>query len=117
MAIAAPTIDGVLTRAEIIEKVGDIPVARIFLKPVPGTATERDVLDLDAHQDLLCELVNGILVKKPMGFLESRIAILLARILDEYLDRTGLGVTAGEAGMLRLTSNNIRIPDASFFLW
>src|SRR5881409_1538359 len=101
MALAAPPTRKWLTMAEVLERVGDIPLDRILKRPRPGTATEQDVLDLDDHEDILCELIDGILVKKPVGYLESRIAATLIRKLDEYLESSGLGVLAGEAGMLR----------------
>src|SRR5205085_9749442 len=85
--------------------------------PEPGTATEQDVLDLDDHQDILCELIDGILVRKPMGYEESRIAVILGRHLDAYLEKSDRGFAAGEAGMLTLAPGLIRIPDLSVMLW
>ena len=36
--------------------------------PPPGTATEQDVTELVDHADRLCELIDGILVEKTMGY-------------------------------------------------
>src|SRR5438270_12331972 len=77
-----------LTMADVIARVGDIPLDRILNHPEPGTATEQDVLDLDDHQDILCELIDGILVRKPVGYEESRIAAALIKFLGIYLDKS-----------------------------
>ncbi len=47
----------------------------------PGTATERDVIAVHDRENRLCELVDGALVEKVMGFDESRFAILLGAYL------------------------------------
>jgi Uma2 family endonuclease len=112
-----PTKPRYFTVAEVIERLGDIPMDRILNHPEPGTATEQDVLDLDDHEDILCELIDGILVRKPMGFEESRIAFELGAHLAIYLDKTGLGFAAGADGMLTLSQGQIRIPDVSVMLW
>ncbi len=52
------------TAVDLVERFGDIPLSRIVRDPPPGTATEQDVIDLDGHQDRLCELVDGTLVEK-----------------------------------------------------
>jgi hypothetical protein len=63
---------GLENLAELIHLLGDIPPERIRMHPLPGTATERDVLDaLEAPQKRLCELVDGVLVEKTMGAMES----------------------------------------------
>src|SRR5256885_666916 len=73
-----PRLNGHLpsrTVADLVHELGDIPANRILLQPAPGTATEADLLRaLDGANKVLCELVNGTLVEKPMGFQESRIA-------------------------------------------
>jgi Uma2 family endonuclease len=69
------------------------------------------------YEDRLFELVEGVLVEKAMGFLESRIAIVIGRLLDSYCEQKDLGIVAGEAGLMRLTSGLVRIPDVSVVLW
>src|SRR5437868_12257842 len=117
MAIAAPSKPRFLTMADVVERVGDIPLERILNHPEPGTATEQDVLDLDDHDDILCELVDGILLKKPIGFEESRLAIILASYFLAYFDVNPLGIVAGADGMLKLAPGLVRIPDVSVILW
>ena len=73
-----------------------------------------DVVAMDAHEDRLCELVDGVLVEKAMGFLESSLACVLIQLLKNFLDQYRLGVVAGEQGMIRLAPDLVRIPDVSF---
>jgi Uma2 family endonuclease len=111
------TIADPSTIAELLEQLGNIPPARIRLRPPPGLATEADVLALHDHEDRLYELVDGILVEKAMGFRESFLAMALAKFVGNFLDQNPLGIVAGEAGMLRLAPGLVRIPDVSFISW
>jgi Uma2 family endonuclease len=81
---------------------------------MPGTATERDVIRLHDTKGKLCELVDGVLVEKVMGFPESRLAIRLAHLIQSFLDEHDLGELAGADGTLRLMPGQVRIPDVSF---
>ena len=45
----------------------------------PGTATEQDILDADDHEDRLFELVDGVMVEKPIGIKESILASAVQR--------------------------------------
>ena len=105
------------TVADLLAYLGDIPPARIRLHPPPGTATEQDVLDVQARTDRLCELVDGVLVEKAMGFRESFLAIALSAILWGFVKPRKLGVVTGEDGMVRLASGLVRIPDVAFVSW
>jgi hypothetical protein len=57
--------------AELLHDLGDIPPERIIFDPLPGTATEADLLRKVEAEDQLCELVDGVLVEKPTGMYES----------------------------------------------
>jgi len=105
------------TFADVQQRLGGIPLERIHLYPWPGLATERDVLDVHARTGRLCELVDGILVEKPMGFYESALATVIGHFLRNYLEQRNLGIVGGEAGMLKILRNRIRIPDVSFIRW
>src|SRR5262249_23490903 len=48
-----------------------VPASRIRLTPPPGTAVEDDVLRIQREEGRLCELIDGVLVEKPMGYQES----------------------------------------------
>jgi Uma2 family endonuclease len=105
------------TVADLLESLGDIPPERVRMRPHPGTATEDDVLAILAREKRLCELVDGVLVEKPVGFDESRMASEIIVALVLYLRAHDLGTVAGEAGMLRLLPGLVRIPDVSFVSW
>jgi Uma2 family endonuclease len=105
------------TVADLIEQLGDIPASRIRLHPTPGTATEKDVIEAEARTSRLCELWDGVLVEKPMGFFESRLAALLIHFLEDFLELHDLGFVIGEAGMLRVMPGQVRLPDVSYFAW
>ncbi len=84
---------------------------------MPGTATERDVIELHDRENRLFELVNGTLVEKVMGFDESIYALLLAASLIDHLKTHDVGKVVGSDGMLRLFPGMVRIPDAAFISW
>jgi hypothetical protein len=69
--ITAPTIK---TMADLQTRLGGIPLDQIWIRPAPGTAIERDVIEAEARDNRLCELVDGTLVEKAVGFEESRLA-------------------------------------------
>lgn len=100
--------------AEWLHDLGDIPLDRIIFDPWPGSATEADLLRKCEVEKQLCELVDGTLVEKPMGFVESLIASAAIQYLRAYVSKHNMGIVAGEAGMLRLTRGLVRIPDVSF---
>ena len=102
------------TAADLLRELGDIPPGRIRLTPNPGEATEADLL---APEGKLCELVDGILVEKAMGSVESMLNFELGLFLGTYVKRHRLGVVPGSDGMVRLMPGQIRLPDLSFPSW
>jgi Uma2 family endonuclease len=105
------------TLADLRRRLGGIPLERIWFHPAPGTATEKDVIEAEARENRLCELVDGTLVEKAVGFEESRLAIELSHLIKSYLDKHDLGICVGEAGMMRIAPGLVRIPDLSFISW
>ena len=91
-----PRVD---TVADLLHRLGDIPPERILMRPPPGTATEKDVIEsLEAPRKRICELVEGVLVEKPMGAGEALYAPVILRLwrrlprsmtLASYCRRTG----------------------------
>jgi Uma2 family endonuclease len=113
--ILSPPTEG--TMAQLIAHLGDIPPERIRLQPAPGRATEEDVINANERLSCLCELIDGVLVQKPMGYYESRLAVILIYFLEAYLAKNDLGFVLGEAGMLCVAPGQVRMPDVSFFFW
>lgn len=114
MATVADSQATVWTASEVLARFGDIPIARILTSPRPGSATEEDVVELLDHHDRLCELIDGVLVEKTMGWKESYYAMLIARLLGNYVDANQLGIVLGPDGLFRLTPGQIRLPDVAF---
>jgi Uma2 family endonuclease len=102
------------TFEDIMNELGGIPAGRIWAYPVPGTATEQDVLAIRARTGRLCELIDGTLVEKAMGLEESTLAIVLAAALLDYVRTHKCGLVAGADAMMRLFPGQVRIPDVSF---
>jgi Uma2 family endonuclease len=103
--------------AEMVERLGNIPLARIRCTPPPGTATERDLLIAMRRSDRLYELVDGTLVEKTMGLSESMIAGQVLIEIGIFARRQDLGIPDGADGTVRLLKGLVRIPDVSFFCW
>jgi Uma2 family endonuclease len=112
--IAPPTIK---TLADLRKRLGGIPLDRIWFHPAPGTATEKDVVDVEVRENRLCELVDGTLVEKAMGFEESRVAFELGTLVGPYVRQNDLGICVGADGMMRIAPGLVRIPDLSFIAW
>ena len=106
-----------LTLQDVVDRLGGIPLCRILARPAPGTATEADLLAVNARKLHLCELVDGVLVEKAMGLRESMLAVVIAGLLGEFARSRNLGLVAGEAGTLRLLGGLIRLPDVAFIPW
>jgi Uma2 family endonuclease len=116
-AVAQP-LDSADTLADLLERLGNIPLDRIRLHPAPGTATERDVIAIRGTRDHhLCELIDGVLVERAMGTKESLLASLIVHYLWDFLETHDLGLALGPDGVVRLWPGRIRIPDAAFFSW
>jgi Uma2 family endonuclease len=95
-------------------RAGQVALDRIFVDPAPGTATVEDAVTSKDKLGIGCELVNGILVAKPMGHYESHIAVLLSHLIYQYLDSHPIGVLYDAEAPYLLLPDNVRKPDVSF---
>jgi Uma2 family endonuclease len=100
-----------------LDRLGGIPADRVRFRPAPGEATEQDAIDAERRFGVLCELIDGTLVEKPIGLYESVLAIILARALSEFVSSRKLGIVAGSDGLFRVLPGQIRLPDVSFTSW
>jgi Uma2 family endonuclease len=102
---------------DLVERLGGIPLSRILVDPAPGTATEADVLEAERQFKRLYELVDGVLVEKDMGYVESLLAGALIQILRNFVVPRNLGLVSSPDGSVRLFPGLIRIPDVAFAKW
>ena len=73
-----------------------------------------DVLD---RENRPCELVDGTLVEKALGYEESEIALLIGTFLNNFVRPRKLGIVTGADGTIRLFPGLVRIPDVAFASW
>ena len=71
---------------------------------------------LAERHGILCELVDGVLVEKPMGYFESGIAMALGFYLELYFEEHPIGIVGGESGPMKTTPGQVRMPDVSVVL-
>jgi Uma2 family endonuclease len=102
---------------QLVERLGDIPPSRVCLDPFPGTATERDLLRKHGRPHKLYELIEGTLVEKAMGHVESIVAAELIRVLGNFIKQHQLGYFSGSDDLIRLMPKVVRGPDVSFTSW
>lgn len=103
--------------ADLQEKLGGIPAARIRLFPPPGCATEENVIEIQTCEHRLFELEDGILVEKGMGWYESLIAAFLVAEIHLFLKQHDLGKVLGADGTIQILPGVVKIPDVSFISW
>ena len=107
----------IVTLADLLSRLGGISPKRVRFSPLPGTATQKDLIAVALVDDRLFELVDGTLVEKAVGYRESFLACTLIRLLGTFIDNHKLGITTGPDGMLRLFPGLIRAPDVAFVSW
>ena len=111
-------LDAPETLADLHERLGFVPLDRIRMDPLPGTATEADVIrHLDGGNKRLYELVDGTLVEKAVGTLESILAIAISSRINRFVEEQDLGLVSGADGPFRMLLGNVRYPDVSFIPW
>jgi Uma2 family endonuclease len=115
-AVVSPS-ESIVTLADLVAALGDVPLSRVRFHPAPGTATEADVIAVERRENRLCELIDGVLVEKPIGYRESFLALAIASFLRDHVDVRNLGLVTGADGMMRLFAGLVRIPDVAFVAW
>jgi Uma2 family endonuclease len=115
--VPTPSPTRFATVADLLDQLGGVPAERVRLHPWPGTAEEKDVIEAEERENRLCELIDGVLVEKTMGFFESWLAAALIILLGDFATRNRLGIVTGADGTIRLAAGLVRIPDVSFVSW
>lgn len=117
MLISAKAMAKAETAADLLHRLGDIAPERIRMFPYPGTATVKDVVEIEARENRLFELVDGVLVEKIMGYQEALIATVIIHALYDFVSPRDLGAVTGPDGMIRFPKNLVRMPDVAFVKW
>lgn len=105
------------TIADLQRHLGGIPLSRIRMCPPPGMATLEDALFIDQHEDLACELIDGVLVEKTVGWYESLLAGYIVQALNNFLESHNLGKALTTDATLQILPDQVRMPDACFIGW
>jgi Uma2 family endonuclease len=114
----APPAGKIDTVADLLHQLGDIPAHRVLWDPVPGTATEADVVRyVDGDDKRLVELIDGTLVEKTMGAFEGRLGLLVGHFMEDFLEIHDLGIAFGADAPFRILPRQVRLPDVSFVSW
>jgi Uma2 family endonuclease len=114
MSVAPPTIR---TLADLLQRLGGVPLDRIRFHPSPGTATVRDVVRVYEEEGKVCELVEGVLLEKAVGYAESQLAVFLGGLLNAFVLPRNLGIVTGPDGAVELMADLVRVPDLAFTNW
>jgi len=117
MATASVPQARIKTLADLLDRLGGVPLDRIRFHPPPGTATVQDVIAIADHEDKLCELVEGVLVEKVMAYRESGLAAFVVTLLNTFVIPRNLGIVTPADGTFELMPDLVRIPDAAFTNW
>ncbi|AMV39551.1 Uma2 family endonuclease [Planctomyces sp. SH-PL62] len=105
------------TMQDLIDRLGGVAPARILMKPPPGSATEADAIAVNEKKRVLCELVDGVLVEKGMGHVESIIAGAIHAMIRAFVRSRKLGVTTVADGPYRVAPGVVLVPDVAFVSW
>jgi Uma2 family endonuclease len=109
--IAVATLE-MTALSEILDRLGNVPPVRVHLPKPRRELDESDWLRLPNRQRY--ELVDGILVEKPMGWRESWLGMVLGSLLTEFVIQHRLGIVLGADGTTRV-DGQIRLPDVAFY--
>src|SRR5262245_58050394 len=112
----APAEADLITLAELLESLGGIPAERVRLRFPLGSATEEEFIRFAEKTGRGCELVDGVIVEKAMGYYESRLAAVLLQVLGNFLVAQPLGFVLAPDGMVRV-ERQVRMPDVAFYPW
>ncbi|MCS7306352.1 MAG: Uma2 family endonuclease [Thermoguttaceae bacterium] len=102
------------TLNDLLEQLGGVPAERVRMVPMPGTATEEDLLAVESRTGRVLELIDGVLVEKVVGWYEMAVAVELAWLLKRYVQDRGWGVVLRTEGPLRIFPGQVRSPAVAY---
>lgn len=102
--------------SEILAELGGIPAERVRREPAPGSAKKQDLLAV-CRNATICELVDGTLVEKAMGWRESLLAMVLGSLVRNFVVTHNLGIVTGPDGLTEILDATVRSPDVAFTSW
>jgi Uma2 family endonuclease len=117
MSTVQPVRPRIKTLADLLDRLGGVPLDRIRFHPFPGTATVQDVIEIQEREGRLCELIEGVLLEKTVGLIESRLAVYLGGLFNAFVIPRNLGLVTGPDGTVELMADLVRIPDVAFTSW
>ena len=103
--------------ADLAQRLGGVALSRIRTQPAPGTATVADVIEIQEREGVVCELIEGVLVEKAMGYSESSIGGIMYALLLAYVRSRNLGIVIPADGTVQLMPGVVRAPDVAFTSW
>src|SRR5438045_6494600 len=81
--------------ADVLHELGGVAPTRVRAWPLPGMATERDLIGIQRREKRYFELVDGTLVEKVMGAPEACLTVELNFALKLHLQQHDAGFTMG----------------------
>jgi Uma2 family endonuclease len=115
--VATSAGSAIRTLADLLDRLGGVPLDRVRFHPAPGTATVQDVIGIHQREGTLCELVEGVLVEKAMGWNESSLAGILVSFLNAFVLPRNLGIVTPPDGAMEISPDVVRMPDVAFTSW
>jgi len=109
---SSPWLDWTLH--DLLEQLGGVPADRVRMVPLPGTATEEDLLAVESRTGRICELIDGVLVEKLLGGYEMAVAAELASLVSRFVQARGWGVVWKMEGPLRILPGQVRSPEVAY---
>src|SRR5436305_12851981 len=102
------------TVADLLHSLGDVPPGRVLWNPVPGTATEDDLVRLVyGDEKRLVELIDGTLVEKAMSHYAARVGGIVFLYMENFLELHDFGYCYPADAALRILPKQVRLPDVS----
>jgi hypothetical protein len=116
MPVATPRVR-FETLADLLQALGSIPPDRVLVHPRPGTATYRDLVEIERAEAYIYEIICGTAVARPVGFAEACVAAHVAAAVGEYANATRSGIVVGPKGRVQLAPDTVRSSDVAYFDW